>query len=325
MNVPAQMAVARVRMLPAPRPPNPCAAPPPPNAAPMPPPFPCWRRTTNMSTPQTKMWRMSRNVVNMGGGSGGRLGERVGGPGDSTERRGLQARTADKRAVDVRTRKEGAGVVGLDRTAIEDPHPFGEGGALGLEGAANGEVNLFRLGGPCVLAGTDGPNRLVRDRDRKGRSGEERDHRVDLATYDLERFLALPLLQSLADAHDGRQALSKGCCRLLGDLGVRLSEILTAFAVAEDDPRAPAVLQHRRAHFAREGTRLLGVHVLACEEYAAPLALVRRCRENGERWRDENIDARHFPRELRALSCEREARRAALVHLPVARNERSSS
>ena len=38
-----------------------------------------------------------------------------------------------------------------------------------------------------------------------------------------------------------------------------------------------------------------------------------------------DVDAGHVLRELRALPRELEARRAALVHLPVARDERSSS
>src|ERR1700691_3520966 len=92
-----------------------------------------------------------------------RLGERVGGPGDSTERRGLQARASDERAIDVRTRQEGARVVRLDRTAVQNAHPLRERVAFGLERAADGEVDLLRFGGPGVLAGSDGPDRLVRD------------------------------------------------------------------------------------------------------------------------------------------------------------------
>jgi hypothetical protein len=67
------------------------------------------------------------------------------------------------------------------------------------------------------------------------------------------------------------------------------------------------------------------VHVLARKEYAAPLAFERCGSEYGERGRNQNIDSRNFARKLRALSRERYSRSTALVHLPIARDERPSS
>src|ERR1700722_3004643 len=109
MKMPAQTAVARVRMLPAPRPPKTCCALPP-NAAPMPPPLPCCRSTTSMRNMQTEMWTMSSSVVSIWflGARGVFLeGELAGGEGfgrlrDGAEGGGVEACTAD----------EGAGHVG---------------------------------------------------------------------------------------------------------------------------------------------------------------------------------------------------------------------
>ncbi len=72
------------------------------------------------------------------------------------------------------------------------------------------------------------------------------------------------------------------------DEGVRLAELVPPFAVAEDDPLAADVHEHRRADLAGEGAFLLGVAVLAAQlDRAAAQGIgddgqVRRRRTDGD-------------------------------------------
>src|SRR5580698_4012024 len=108
MKIAAQIAVARVSRLPAPRPPKTCWVAPPPNAAPMPPPLPCCRSTTSIRKQQTKMWMMSSSVTSMASLRGG---ERFGRQHDRTERRLVQACPTDEGSIDVWLGEQDAGVV----------------------------------------------------------------------------------------------------------------------------------------------------------------------------------------------------------------------
>src|ERR1019366_4225235 len=103
---------------------------------------------------------------------------------------------------------------------------------------------------------------------------------------------------------------------------VGLAEELTPFAVTDDDPAAAGLDQHRRADLARERARIALTKVLRGDLDAAAVALVRARRERRVRRRNDHVDMRQARDEVHQLAGERAAARAAVVHLPVARDER---
>lgn len=63
---------------------------------------------------------------------------------------------------------------------------------------------------------------------------------------DLLGLSGLPLVQLLPDADDDLEALLQGVLDLLGDQVVRLAKDVAPLGVAQDDPLAAQVLDHRR-------------------------------------------------------------------------------
>src|SRR4029078_3788067 len=88
--------------------------------------------------------------------------------------------------------KELEGVFGLDRTAVEDGD---------IEQALDQLVRLLSLFGRCALAGTDRPDRLVRD--DQVLVVRQNGH---LATENVFGLTPLPLVLGLADTRDSVQA-----------------------------------------------------------------------------------------------------------------------
>src|SRR5512134_3759488 len=83
---------------------------------------------------------------------------------DAHELAGLEARSPDKRAVNVRLLHDRGYIGAFDGTAVEDPYDVGDVGAERLgDPAADRADHLLGVGRGGGLAGADGPHRLVRD------------------------------------------------------------------------------------------------------------------------------------------------------------------
>ncbi len=146
---------------------------------------------------------------------------------------------------------------------------------------------------------------------------------MKLAFDDLEGAAPFALFERLADADDGVEVPAERGSDLLGDDRVGLSEELPPLAVAHDHPAAPGLDEHRRADLAGEGARIPRIEVLRADLDAAAIALVRARGERRERRGDHQVDVRQGEGELRELARQLHAARAAVVHLPVARDERA--
>ena len=147
---------------------------------------------------------------------------------------------------------------------------------------------------------------------------------MDLLLDDMQRRSGFAVVQGLADAHDRHEPATKRGRDLLAHMGVGLAEMLPPLAVPDDDPTAARVDEHGRAYFAREGAGVFPIQVLPGELDAALVAFVRACGERGERRRDHEIDVGQLRRERHDGARELDARPAAEVHLPVARDERAA-
>ena len=154
-----------------------------------------------------------------------------------------------------------AALSGFTEPAVEDARAAGASSAVSLaEPPADGRVDLLGLGGAGVLAGADGPHRLVGDGDRRRCAlGEERrGTRVDLARARRRACRPPRARASVSPTHTmGISSAAKRGGHLLGDHRVGLAEELPPLAVADDDPGAARVLEHRRADLAGEGPRVL--------------------------------------------------------------------
>src|SRR5271170_1087391 len=91
-----------------------------------------------------------------------------------------------------------------------------------------------------------------------------------------------------------------------------------------DDPGAPRLDEHPGADLAGERPRVPRVHVLAGHLDAASVALVGARRQRGKGGRDEQVDVHQRRRQVDDVGREGEAGGAAVMHLPVASDERAS-
>src|SRR6266850_2598489 len=174
---------------------------------------------------------------------------------DAGEDRGIEARAADERAIDVGLRHEGIDIIRLDAAAVEEADALRRrrrGAAADL--AADGIVDLLRLSGRGGAAGADRPHRLVGD-DAGGEllGADVGEGRVDLPGNDGAGRLRLTLLERLADADDRNESGGQHGVDTPIDGLVRLAEELPALGVADDDERAPRLAQHRDRDLARVG------------------------------------------------------------------------
>ena len=138
---------------------------------------------------------------------------------------------------------------------------------------------------------------------------------------DFQRLARLALVQRLADADDGADAVRDGRPRALVHALVRLAEELAALRVTDDGPGAPNLAQHGRRDFTGEGARLLPMDVLRGELDVRALDGPCHAIERGEGRRHSDVD----PADALNLGLERLNERDrlgdGLIHLPVAGNE----
>src|SRR5699024_9021787 len=111
---------------------------------------------------------------------------------------GLEAGTADQGTVDIVLTHDAAGVVALDRTAVEQTHGPGDLGRVELgQAGADRRADLLSVLGGGDLAGTDGPDGLVGDDELLGLLGGDALQRaVDLAQDVLDLVAGLAHLQA---------------------------------------------------------------------------------------------------------------------------------
>src|SRR5262245_2982140 len=239
MNTVAAPAVSLVRKLPAPRPPNIVAPPPPPNTAPTCAPLPRWSRTTAIRQLQTKTCRTVTTTLIRSLSS---LLERD----DPGECRGVEARAAHERAVDIGLRHQLVDVLGLHRPAVLDPDPVPRSAEPRAHALAHERVHLLgglRRRGP---AGADRPDRLVGDHELgRARLGHQREAARELAGHDVDRAAGLALLERLADAHDRRDPGREQRRGLVRYVRVALAVVGAALAVADDRIATAELREHR--------------------------------------------------------------------------------
>ena len=107
-----------------------------------------------------------------------------------------------------------------------------------------------------------------------------------------------------------------------GYLLVTELEELPLLGMAEDDVRAPGILQHGRGDLASEGPARLGVHVLSCQEDARALEGGSDRHERGEGRRHKGVHPGGVCT-LGDLARQSHSLRDLLVHLPVGGQDRS--
>ena len=138
-------------------------------------------------------------------------------------------------------------------------------------------MNFLRLIRRRVLAGADGPHRLVRDDRLLHRSTPARSSTAaELPRNDLHRLASLPLIQRFADAQDRDQPL-----RLRRQEFARHQRVVfliygATLGMTDDHVPATDILQHGGGHFAGEGADRFGARRLRAERDARGLQQPRR-------------------------------------------------
>src|ERR1700726_2366556 len=114
---------------------------------------------------------------------------------------GLQARTTDEAAIDIRHCHEILSIPRLHRSSVDDPQAFGGFTKPLSEGLANESVHLRHVVGGWRLPSTDGPHRLVSDNEvlRRCAIGNRA---CELAGDNLKGPSALTVGPGLSDAGD---------------------------------------------------------------------------------------------------------------------------
>ena len=184
---------------------------------------------------------------------------------DGGEVLGAEGGAADEAAVDLGLCHEALAVFGVHGAAVLNAHPADVLARIDLLHAfsdvADGLVGLC-VGGR--LSRADGPDGLVGD-DDLGEILHAHEVGRDLFIEHLLGHAEFPFVEALPDADDGGEAGGEGCERALIHGFVGLSEVLAAFAVADDDVLHAVFLEHLRGDLARVGAALGIVHVLRAE------------------------------------------------------------
>src|SRR5215472_9838917 len=199
--------------------------------------------------------------------------------GDRRERRGREARPTDQKPVRPRRAEERAAVLGGDRATIEEAQ-------IPTVGQDLGDVNQRRSAilGSGRPAGPDGPDRLVGDDERLGRSvGPEG---VELPHEGRRGQPGVALLFGFPDAEDRHQPCLTTARDLLREHGPVLAEEPAAFGVADDRVGAPGVRGHGGRDLSRKGAFGFGRDVLAPQPPTAAV-VAGRVEERVSRRHDE--------------------------------------
>ena len=183
-------------------------------------------------------------------------------------------------------------------------------------------MRLLRLRGRCIAAGPDRPHGLVGDDELDQPLGGDAVETVaDLAIEHRECLAAFALIQRLADADDWRQPRGEGRTDLAIHRCVGFTKQRAALGVADDHVLRPRFRDHRRAHFAGEGSLALPVQILRGDGDGAVACRVRRCMQGGERRRHDDVDAGGGFHEATELLDVIDRLGDGLEHLPIAGDE----
>jgi len=172
---------------------------------------------------------------------------------------------------------------------------------------------LWHGGAPCA----DSPDWLVgQDNAARLLGGDAGEGPTDLRTDKGDRLPSLVLLKALPDAHDGGQPMVQGGLQLAVDRFVGLSEVLTAFRVADDDVLRQ-LLHHEGGDLSGVGALILPVHVLGSDPDVGPFQYVSDGRDGGRRGTDGQLHRADVCQ--RRFQCRRQLNtlRDSLVHFPV--------
>src|SRR5579872_819928 len=175
----------------------------------------------------------------------------------------VEARPAHQRAVDIVRREYHAGIRGLDRAAIEDPHRSRLAHLRGKRAADHG-MDRADLGDARGYTRADRPDRLVGDH-RVPRPETLRDRAMELLCHHLDRPPGAFLGRCLADTDDRGE--TGRACRL--DLGAHplagFMMLGTALGMAEDNVPASRIPEHGGTHIAGMRPARIEMTILATE------------------------------------------------------------
>src|SRR5690606_40319258 len=205
---------------------------------------------------------------------------------------GLERRAADQAAVDVRLRKQRGRIVRLYTAAVKNPQPGSRFRILLGDASADAGMHLLRLLRAGGTAGAYGPYRLVSDdglaKRLRSKLGK---HRIHLLGNHRLGPVRLSLLQGLAHAQHGHDAVALGRREALGNQPVRLAVQLPPLRVANQRQAAAEIPQHGGRNFAGVGTFVLIRDVLGAQPQPAAGHYSGHLRQQHEAWTDRDLDS----------------------------------
>ena len=176
----------------------------------------------------------------------------------------LKACTADESAVDLGHCLEPCGILCVHASAVENTGILSKYDTVQLRNhladSTNGAVG-FLVG--CGLARTDGPNGLVRNNDVLCLFGAN----ALVESFNLRRQEGIgnagfALFQSFADSYDRDNAVFKCSHGTHVDALIGLTEVLTAFTMADNGILNSDILEHIGTYLARIGALCCPMYVL---------------------------------------------------------------
>lgn len=157
----------------------------------------------------------------------------------------LQAGTTNQETINVGLLAELAAVLLVDAATVQDTGLLSNLVAdLALEVTTDGGMGILSLLRSGNLAGTNGPDGLVRDDNVLPAAGTNLGlEGLKLSGDNLDRLVALALLERLTAAPDDLQAVVDGVLGFGGNDLVRLAQDGAALGVAKDDPVNSEILE----------------------------------------------------------------------------------
>src|SRR6478735_127293 len=185
-------------------------------------------------------------------------------PRDRQELVGLEARTADQGAVNIRDAHQLPGIRGFHRSAVEDSGALPWRSQSRYQSPPDMLVHLGDIAGGWCQPGPDGPDRLVGN--NKVLGCRAFGHRtIHLGSDHRERPSILAFGPALADADDGAESGAPCGQRFCAHVRIGFLVIDAPLRVPDDDRAGPGIPEHFGRQISGEGPCRLGVTVLRAD------------------------------------------------------------
>ena len=243
---------------------------------------------------------------------------------DRLEGSGLERSAADEAAVDVELREQAGSVFSVHRAAVLDGDRAGSAGAEErTDGVADEGADFAGLFNGRGLAGADGPDGFVGDDDLADLVGlNVLERHLDLVLDAFGGDAGFAFGQRFADANDRAQTGIEGLQDLLVDGFVGFGEVLSAFAVADDDVLNAHFGEHFGRNFAGVGAGRFVVHVLGTDSDLGRAGRLQSGRQIDERNAENGGAPFGFGDHRTKFVDESTGFLRGFVHFPVARDDR---